>query len=309
MKFFLPISSFCMALLATAVVFSSCQKEQMTPTTTVAPVDGIIGSRGPGQTMMYGVTTFKSGIPCKLVTMDPVGETVLAAVNVTLNGTLMNDLKGVCCVGQEVYVTTGYNEVDALSNLLLRVNPQTGQAGLISQSTVGTVSDIDYNPFTGEIKGLLNNNNRLVTINGAGFVNYALANFTLPLSAGYTASGLTYVRSSLIDPNLISLKVAAANGTVTTGGPIKYFEVPAAGGVSIFEAVINPINQLGGANCGLGYVSSIANIGRVFINKNGSSDVNTGLNRFDHAIPLFNPTLSIPTGISGFNFEDLSTAL
>jgi len=306
MKLLLPISSLCAAILVAAAMFSSCQKEAtLIPEAPVAQPSGSVSGRAGA--MMFGVTTLKSGAPCQLVTMDPATETVLAAVNVTYNGNLMNDLKGVCCVNDQVYVTTGPNPVDALNNLLLRVNPQTGQAGLISQSTVGTVSDIDYNPISGEIKGLLNNSNRLVTINGAGFVNYAVANFTLPLSAGHRASGLTWVRGSLQDPNALGLKVAAANPTVLNGGPVQYYEVPAAGGVATFEAVINPIAELGGANCGLGYISSLGNIGRVFINKNRSSDVNTGLNRFEHLVPLNNPTGSVDTGIDGFDFEDLSS--
>lgn len=303
MKILLPISSLCLTALVTITLFTSCQKETaLIPEAAIEqPGSSISGRAG---TLMFGVTTLKSGIPCQLVTMDPAAETVLAAVNVTYNGNLINDLKGVCCVNDQVYVTTGPNPVDALNNLLLRVNPQTGQAGLISQSTVGTVSDIDYNPLTGEIKGLLNNSNRLVTINGAGFANYAVANFTLPLSAGHRASGLTWVRGSLQDPNMMGLKIAAANPTVLNGGPVQYYEVPAAGGVATFEAVINPIAQLGGANCGLGYMSSLT---RVFINKNASSDIETGLNRFGHLVPLNNPTASVDTGIDGFNFEDLSS--
>lgn len=309
MKILFPISSLFTALLVVAIAFTACQKEdQLIPQAPIEQLGGNVGSRAPGDPI-YGVTTFKAGIPCLLVTMDPAAETVLGNTTVTVNGNVINDLKGVCRVGNRVYVTTGPNPVDALSNMLLDVNPQTGVATVVSYSTVGTVSDIDYNPLTGVITGLRNNSNRLVNINGAGFANYAQVNFALPLSSGYTARGLTWVRSSLIDPNLVSLKVAAAIGNTTVGGPIKYFEVPVTGGNATFEAVINPNNQLAGGNCGLGYVSWLGNIGRVFINKNGFTDANTGLNRFEHAIPLNNPTNSASSNISGFNFEDLSTDL
>ena len=305
-SFNLKFSTLFAAVIATMAIFSSCQKD--TPVFPAQAIDQEMGASDRANGLLYGVTVFNGLNPSVLVTMDPIAQAVIGQVNVTLNGTPIPDLKGVCCVQDRVFVSTGFNAVDAISNLLLEVDPQTGQATFISQSNVGTVSDIDFNPLDGFIYGLRNNSNTLVTINGANFQNYALANFVLPLSGNSVARGLAITRTPNPNANAVMILKVSCIAMATVVATARLYSIPFIGGNGVFETQLGPNNQLAGGHCGLGFVGPIGLNGSLFINRNANI-APPGLNFYNIVVPVPGLTNTVPTAILGFNFEDLSNVL
>lgn len=290
---------FILSLLATAFAIQSCQKEtQIVPQPDVN--DGKAGDRAP---LIYGVSVFSAGNPSQLVTMDAGTGNVLNSVAVFVpdalgNPFFLNDLKGVCIVNDQVFVTTGFNAIDAYSNMLIKVNPQTGQAGVISYSDKGTISDIDYDVNTGNIYGLSNNSNRLMSISGAGnnWSTYTTVGNITGL-ATYVAKGLSMVRDAQGDRIIIA-------ATINAGGNARILSVPNGAGAATFLATVNPAASLAAGHCGIGFD---IDMNSMLINRNSNNGL--GINTFPWQNPLPNPSNSAFWGGNGINFEDLSSDL
>ncbi|MCC7246050.1 MAG: hypothetical protein IT269_10245 [Saprospiraceae bacterium] len=277
---------------------NACKKETVTETLANDDIKVISSDRANGR--LYGVTVYSPGKPSRLIEMDQINNVVTNVYALTHNGLPIDDLKGVCCVGTALMVTTGVNNnPDLLDNGLFRVDLATSSTTYLSTSTVGTVSDIDYNPLTDEIKGLLNNSNNLVTITGAsGFSAYS----STPITGvgAQTARGLTFVRGQ---SNAINLNIACnGNNTTTT---TRYYDVDPVTGAAALLTNVLPANLIAGGNCGLGYDVFIGNLGRVFINRN-TSTTTLGLRSFDNANP-FGANTNTNASVPGFNLDDIST--
>jgi hypothetical protein len=303
MKRFSFFLSLAFGLFVTAFSIQSCQKDQMQVAKPSVP-DGTVGDRAP---LIYGVSVFSMGNPSQLSTLDAGTGNILNSVPVFVLDPLgapffLNDLKGVCVVNDQVFVTTGFNAIDAYSNMLIKVNPQTGQAGVISYSpqSLGTVSDIDYDEISGNIYGLANNSNNLVSIGNAGnnWSVYTPMGAIGNILGGYRAKGLTMVRDAAGDRIIVA---ATLNG----GGNTRLFNVPAVPfPAATFLGTVNPINALAAGHCGIGFD---INLNSVVINRNANAGF--GLNIFPWMNPLPAVSASVFWGAAGVNFEDLSSDL
>lgn len=302
MKLFFTKSAIALGVLIASASFYACQKDGFTPNDTIQSTSGEVISRGPDN---YGVTVFSPGRPSKLVHMLVATGAVQFSTDVFIDngsGTLiqLEDLKGVCLVNGAVFVTTGTNNVDAYDNILVRVNPTTGIANYISSSTVGTVSDIDYDELSGNIYGLRNNTNSLVRIANAGnnWSTYTVMGAITNLGSGYVAKGLSMVRDGSGD----RIVVAA---TRSSNGNAQVYSVPAAAGNATLLSVINPAAELATGHCAIGFDldNNIMVINRRTLPAGQSS------NSFAWANPLPNPATSAYWGGDNFNFEDFSSDL
>ncbi len=299
MKRFSFFLSLALGLFVTAFSIQSCQKDQI----QVADASDPTNLAGDRAVVVYGVSVFNANNPSQLSTMDAATGNVLNTVAVFVldaNGQpfFLNDLKGVCVVNGQVFVTTGFNAVDAYSNMLIKVNPQTGQAGVVSYSTVGTVSDIDYDEANQAIYGLSNNTNRLVRIldNGTNWGNYAIVGNITNMGV-YVAKGLSMVRDALGDRIIIA-------STIGAGGNARIHSVPAGAGPATFLGTVNPINELAAGHCGIGFD---IDLNSMLINRN--SNAGLGVNIFPWLVPLPAASASVFWGGTGINFEDLSSDL
>ena len=287
-----------LGLLAAASIFQSCQKDDLKVANPTAP-SAPSSDRAPE---VYGVSVFTGGAPSLLHTMDAATGFVTNSVQVHIFNSsgvqvFINDLKGVCVVNGQVWVSTGFNAVDAYSNMLLKVNPSTGFATVIAHSTIGTVSDIDYDPATDMVYGLANNTNRLVSIDNAfNYVDLGL----ISNMGNHTSRGLALVG----DANGSRIVVAGSRNAGSIGGVLstRLFNVSPVTVAAVLIASITPDNQLATAHCGIGYDMDH---GVMVINRRGSAGF--GLNSFVWSNPLPNPTASAFWGGTGINFEDLSS--
>lgn len=286
------------AVFATIAMFTACQKESLQTVANPIKSDQVVGDRA---TYIYGVSIFSKNNPSLLHTMDASSGQVLSSVQVYVLDAanqpfFLNDLKGVCNYGEQVWVSTGFNAVDAYSNLLVKVNPQTGQASIIAHGdpNVGTVSDIDYNPENNTVYGLRNNSNQLVTIvdNNNNWGTWSVVGPITGLGS-YTAKGLSFIR----DNAGIRLMIAA---TQQFNGNARVYTLPLTAGAVTTLTNINPNAVLAAGHCAIGYDIDL-NV--MLINRNNS----TGLNSFAWANPLPNPSNSSFWGGNEINFEDLST--
>lgn len=294
----IPFFSFlALGLFAVSFAFQSCQKEDVQVATP-----GLSDNPASDRAItIYGVTVFSANNPSQLVTMDAATGLVQNSVQVYVldqlgNPFFLNDLKGVCVVNDQVFVTTGFNAVDAYSNMLIKVNPATGQAGIISYSDIGTVSDIDYDVANDIIYGLSNNSNRLVKIEdtGSNWTNWtAIGNIT---NMGvYVAKGLSMVRDGGGDRIVLA-------STIASGGNTRMHSVGAGGGVATFLGTVNPISDLAAGHCGIGFD---IDLGEMLINRNSNNGL--GVNSFPWANVLPAASASVFWGGTGLNFEDLSS--
>ncbi len=293
MKRFSFFLSLAIGLFAAAFAFQSCQKEQLASTN--GTTSNIPSTNRAAE--VYGVSVFSAGNPSKLITMDAGNGAILNSIpvyffNSTGQQIFLDDLKGVCTVNGQVWLTSGFHPIDAYSNLLLKADPHTGFASIIAHSSIGTVSDIDYDPNTDLVYGLLNNSNRLVTITNNSIFTVV---GNIVNMGGYVAKGLTMVREGGNNTIVVA-------GTLATGGNARVYSVPAIAGAANFLANINPANELAAAHCGIGFD---LDLNAVLINRRASAGF--GLNSFAWANPLANPTNSAFWGGNGVNFEDLSS--
>lgn len=241
---------------------------------------------------IYGVTVWTSNTPSRVVRMNTSG-TVLSSVNVMAGLVMVKDLKGICTVGSDYYVTTGQNNTAAYQYRLLRIDPNTGTVlAVFNPGFAAPISDIcfrDVAPLG--IYGLKDNSNNPVRINyNAGTWNTTT---TFPsfsgVPAGYTTSGLTWGKGPVTFQIFIAANDAAGNVRMFTWDPVTL--------VNPFVTGMTPATDFAGANLGLGYFS---NMGIGLINRRPTL---TGLNKFAWG-PT--PPSSLWGGLN-FNFEDMCT--
>jgi hypothetical protein len=299
MKHFSFLLSLAVGLFVSAFAFQSCQKESLQVANPSNP-NVVAGERAP---IVYGVTEYKPGNPSRLISMD-LGtgniQNILAVKIPTINGPVaLDDLKGVCLYGDQVWLTTGPHAQGLYSNLLVKVNTANGDATVISQSTIGTVSDIDYDPINNVVYGLANNNNALVKIQDLGnnWGTYTKIGNITNLGNNYVAKGLSMAR----DAGGTRIILAA---TQALAGDALVYSVPATAGAATTLSTITPALELGHGHCGIGFQMGINSM---LINRSGA--VSFGLNAFAWANPLAANTASAFWGGFGSNFEDLTSTL
>lgn len=282
--------------------FNACQKESFQ--VADAPNKAIIATdRGPGGNLMYGVTVFSQGNPSQLVELDLATGQVTNTLGVFMlnsnNAAVpIEDLKGICCVNGQIFATTGPNDVDMYSNMLIKINPQTGQASIISYAPT-TISDIDYNPATQTIYGLQDNANRLysITDNNNNWGTYNLVG-NIGNMGSNSAKGLS------VAPDVNGLQLVVV-GTEAFGGDAVLYNVPFGGGAATPLTVLQPADELAAGHTGIGYDRGT---NTMFVNRNGLS-AGFGLNSFGWQAPFGANTNTGIWGTSTDNFEDLTTTL
>ncbi|MFN8302344.1 MAG: hypothetical protein U0U46_07615 [Saprospiraceae bacterium] len=284
------------ALLAALFSLNACQKD-VDITSELTP-DGTATQRNQ---VFYGVSQFNGAlVPSRVFEINQGSGLITAAFGPTVNGTgaVITDIRGICYLGSGIKyaIMTGPNNGAGVpNNALMTLNVSTQEAFFVSSSTVGTVSDIDYDPLTGNIYGLRGND--LVIIDGAsGLQTYSTVAIQ-GLPAGHTARGLTMIG----DVNLgTQINVASTVGGVA--GSTQVRKVDPNTGVSGFIATLLPGNQLNGGNCGLGY--QLTPNSQLFVNRtNGGAGF--GLN--NAAWPGQGNVLTTVWGAAGVNFDDLSS--
>jgi len=296
-SFFFPIALF--GLLAALFTLNACQKDvdladQTTPVTHATQ----------RYQVFYGVTVASPGKPSQLVEINQASGLVTNVLPIQLdqgggNFLPVNDVRGICYMGNGKYIiSTGPDPIDFLSNALMDLDVTTGTAYFLSSSTVGTVSDIDFDPLSGNIYGLRGNN--IVTISGGGYTNYAMVAMA-GLPAGYTAKGLTMIG----DINIPSTQVNIALTQNGNFGTTFVYKVNPASGVTGFIAQLLPNAQLSGGNCSLSFQLQPGS--EMYINRNTSNVFpGLGLNRLG-GWPNQGVVATGVYGANGFNFEDLSS--
>lgn len=300
MKHFSVKPMLVLSLLISLFSFNACQKDglEMADTGVQSSTNVHAGDRAPS---MYGITVYSPGKPSRLIELDVASGVVLNnipvfAINDFGQQIALNDLKGVCFVNADVYITTGSSNTAAFNNSLFKVNTATGQADIVSTSNIGIVSDIDYDAVTDRIYGLLNNTNTLVRISNA-FTTYTNVGAINNLGAGFVSKGLTMVRAGSTGGGGDRVVVAASSNAGA-----QLYEVPGNAGFATLLTNVNPANEMAKGHCGIGYQISTA---AMLINRTGSVPV-AGLNTFlwNNAVPAqSNSTL----WSSGFNYEDLTS--
>ncbi len=299
--------SFFQRLLAVAVfaaLFSlnACQKDAELTPSTVTP-EGIATQRNQ---QFYGVTVYGgAGNPSRVLQIDQNTGFVIGQVNVVYtlpNNTQLpvTDIRGICYLGNGIKyaITTGPNNPFGVpNNALMTLNVTTGDAYFVSTSTQGTISDIDYDPVSGNIYGLANNTNTLVVI-GAGAFNVYTPVAINGLPGGYTCRGLTMIGDLTL--GITQINVAMTNGT---GGNALVYKVDPNTGTSGYIADLLPAAELANGHCGIGFQLKPAS--QLFINRNNFNFNGSGLNSLGW--PNQGPVGTAVWGAAGFNFEDLSS--
>ncbi|MBL7804161.1 MAG: hypothetical protein JNL02_10535 [Saprospiraceae bacterium] len=290
---------FSVALLAALFSLNACQKDvDLTP--TEANPEGVAGERNQ---IFYGVSQFGGAlVPSRVFEIDQNTGAINIAFSPTVNGTgaAITDIRGICYLGSGIKyaIMTGPNNGPGVpNNSLMTLNVNTQEAFFVSTSTlVGVVSDIDYDPLTGNIYGLRGND--LVIIDGpSGLQNYnAVAIQGLP--AGHTVRGLTMIG----DVN-VGTQINIASTSAGFGATTQMRKVDPNTGVTGFIATLLPGNQLNGGNCGLSY--QLTPNSDLFINRNGTGIAGFGLN--NTAWPNQGNVGTAVWGAAGVNFDDLSS--
>jgi hypothetical protein len=298
-------SLLALGLLIALVSFNACQKDNLQVADTTGTPSLSATDRAP---LMYGVTLYGGpGKPSRLIELN-VGTGAITNGPTQVfydNGGVpvnLDDLKGVCIVNGQVFVTTGPACPFPYANALIKVSPATGQAGFISSGPAGfgAVSDIDYDEQTGTIYGLLNNTNTLVSITDNGNNWGTWLNIGPITNLGtYVAKGLSMVRDG--SGTYITIAASTNSALNTT----RVFSVPATAGFANFLASINPLSEMNQSHCGIGFQIAINSM---IINRGPTVTV-AGLNAFAWTNPLPNPSNSALWGGVGFIFEDLSSAI
>lgn len=291
---------FSVALLAALFSLNACQKDvDLTSTTTTT--EGIAGERNQ---LFYGVTIYGGpATPSRVVEIDqntgfPTGNNFVPFITVLGNQLPIEDITGICYLGGGIKyaIMTGQNTTNVPANSLMTLNIATGEAFFVSTSTVGPVSDIDYDPISGNVYGLQGNS--LVTISGGGLNNYAVTPLQ-GLTAGHSARGLTMIGDVNQGATQINISTTSTGFFASTEAR----KVDPNTGITGLIGTLLPGNELNGGNCSLSY--QLQPNSQLYISRNGTGIAGSGLNN------TFWPSQgAIPTanwGANGFNFGDLSS--
>lgn len=293
--------SLCAAgTLAALFCLHACQKEAEPTTPATAN-----GTATPRYAVFYGVTVATATQPSVLNEIDQNTGLVTNSLPIALDqgggSTLpIDDVRGICYLGQGKYaITTAPNPIDVLTEALMFIDVTTGLTTYVSTSTVGTVSDIDYDPVADVIYGLQGNN--LVIIAGPNYDTYTSTPLT-GFNAGYTARGLTMVGD--VTAQDIHLEVAATqNGP---NGTAEVYKVDVPFFVVDWFATLDPANDFWGGNCGLSYQLTPAS--ELYVNRSALPTVTTvpGLNRCG-GWPQNGTVNTGAYDTNGFDYEDLTS--
>lgn len=292
---------------ALVLSLNACQKETVREKATEY---ASVSERSPSGNI-YGVNVYNGVNPCELVTIDQ--GTAAVTNNVTPyvldsygNHMDIENLKGVCINDQgRVFITSGnpFNAIlgpglIALNNALFQVNPVTGLSTYVSTSNIGTVSDLEFNPQTGDFYGLSNNTNAIIQITAGGTVyNGPFAITGLP--KGYTLKGLSLVR----DGNTYLVGCATSPNA---GDPARLYIIPPTGGAAVLMTDLDTAADLGGGHCAIGFDLDLNNM---LVNRNITNAVSNSLNRFLWAPPFGAITTTGFWGGVPYNYEDLSSSV
>ncbi|MBC7776389.1 MAG: hypothetical protein H7246_13220 [Phycisphaerae bacterium] len=307
MKRFSFFASSVLILGAVLLSLNACQKETLREK---ASEYASVTERSPSGNI-YGVTVYNGVNPCNLVTIDQgtgaVTNTVVPYVLDSYGNHMdIENLKGVCINNQgRVFITSG-NPFNALlgpgliafNNALFQVNPVTGLSTYVSTSLIGTVSDLEFDPQTGDFYGLQGNSNAIIQIAGGTVYNGPFA--INGIAKGYTLKGLSLVR----DGGVIYLVGCATSANPAE--PAKLYTIPAGGGTAVFMTDLDTVGDLGAGHCGIGFD---LNLNNMLVNRNITNAVSNGLNRFNWTPPFGPVTTTSFWGAAPHNFEDLSSSV
>ncbi len=286
--------------LVALLSLNACQKDHDLTTVTDAPANTTATQRNQ---VFYGVSVATPGQPSQLVEIDQNSGIVTNSmpINMDLGGgntVPLNDVRGICYLGNGKYaITTSPSPIDFMTNALLTLDVNTGLAYFLSSSN-GPISDIDYDPVSGNIYGLSGNN--LVTISGGAFNNYASIGIN-GLPAGYTAKGLTMIGNAAQGATQINIALTR-NGNL---GTTFVYKVDPNTGTTGFIAQLLPDASLRGGNCGLSYQLTPGS--EMYINRNTFTFVpGPGLNRLG-GWPNQGVIGTGVYGAAGWNLDDMSS--
>jgi len=310
MKHFSFSLRLAVGVFAASVALLSCQKEAVKEAANLVDGSSVGSDRSPNG-LILGVTIYKAGSPSELVQMDQNTGNVnnnLAAFTINNLGVSINldDLKGICLTRNTRYfLTTGPSATlpanSIYNNALFRVNIQTGECTYISTSNQGTISDLEADATTDDFYGLANNTNAIVRITAAsGYTVYNASVAITGIAAGYSLRGLSQVS----DANGIYY-VGCANAKA--GQITKLYTVPVAGGFAGLQTDLDPLIELAGGNCGIGYD---ININRMIVSRSAQfTGPNFGSNAFGWNPPFGATTTTAFWGGTLFKFEDFTSSV
>ncbi len=309
MKRFQMFSLLGFGIFAASLLLNACQKEVGQAGDQVIP-DGVpVGSRSQ---LTYGVTLYDGVTPCQIVEMDNntgnVTNVAPQATYVDINNNTINldNIKGICLTSWgQYFITTGspanptLGPTSPYNNALFKVNPTTGQCSYASTGP-GTVSDLEHDPITLNFYGLRNNSNSTYEIvdNSNNYGTYNGPFGITGIANGYTLKGLSLIRDF---NGLYFVGCATRAGAPNTA---KLYQIPVLGGPAIFLTDLNPVADLAGGHCGIGFD---LDFNQLLINRGPFSSLIPGLNILKWNPPFAPVSPTSNWGGLTFNFEDLTS--
>jgi len=310
MKRFSLFSLLALGVFAAIILLNACQKDNGLETVNGIKDDVTASNRAQ---VCYGVNVYDGVNPCSIIQLDnATGNVTNVAAqatyvdnnNITYN---LDNLKGICLTGWGQYFMTTGNPINPTvnptliyNNALFKVNPINGQASYASTCPFGTVSDLEQDPNTLVFYGLLNNTNSIVEIvdnnNNYGTYNGPFA--ITGIAAGYTLKGL-----SLVNTNGAFSMVGCAT-RAGAGITAKLYRIPLNGGPAAFITDLDPVAELAGGHCGIGFD---IDINQLLINRGPFSQLIPGLNRMPWNPPFGPVTMTGAWGGLGWDYEDLTS--
>lgn len=310
MKRFSLFSLLFLGIFAAALFLNACQKE--VPQAAVQSIKDDASATNRSQ-VTYGVEVYTGAAASQIVELDNntgnVNGTAPQAFYVDNNGNTINldNIKGICLTSWgQYFLTTGnpanptLGPTSIYNNALFKVDPASGQCSYASTGP-NTVSDLEHDPQTLNFYGLLNNSNSIIEIVD-NFNNYGTYNGPFAITGiapGYTLKGLTLVRDNVFGMYFVGC-------ATRTGSPIpaKLYEIPANGGAATFITDLDPVADMAGGHCGIGFDIDFE---QLLINRGPFSPSIPGLNilKWQPPFALVSPTGN--WGGLGFDFEDLTS--
>lgn len=306
----LPLLIF--AVFATIFTLNSCEKEVAQDALKATKDKTAVTDRAPNQ-IIYGATLYDGVTPCEIIGMDENTGLVISNVpafyidqfGVQID---LDNIKGICLTSWGGYCLTTGNPANPglppgspYNNALFKVDPVTGQAGLISTSPIGTVSDLEHDPASGNFYGLRNNTNGIFEIvdNANNFGTYNGPVPVTGIAPGYRLKGLSLVR----DMNGMYFV-----GCATTNNPAdlaKLYKIDVITGTSGLITDLAPANELGAGHCAIGFDR---NLGRMLVNRSNVAAPFLGVNIFGWP-PAAVITNTFFWGGNGYDFEDFTSSV
>ncbi len=315
MKRFSFLLLLSVGLFAASIFLNACQKE--VGQEAAQSVQGVspVTDRAANH-ITYGVTLFDGVNPCEIIGLDQGSGNVISAttafyIDPVLGNVQLDNLKGICLTSWGQYFLTTGSPANiligpgALDNSLFKVNPITGQCSLSSTNPNGnTVSDLEHDP-SGALNfyGLSNNSNAIIEIsdNGNNYGTYSAPAAILGIAPGYVLKGLSLVRDGVNGMYLVGC------ATGKPGLPAKLYTVPALGGIATFMTDLDPLFDLTGGHCAIGFDLDLNNL---LVNRtNVVTFTGPGLNDFPWNPPFGATTNTAFWGGGEYLYEDLTSSV